>query len=62
MFDGLRAWTMKRLGVDELTEPMVLHDGSVWLRLAPNEPPRWFPTQLDAVLFGNPRLPFRPAN
>lgn len=39
------AWSDARLGVFELPEPLVIRDGSAWLRLGPNDPPMWFITE-----------------
>lgn len=42
LLERLLAWLNRRCGVFELTEAVVLQHGSSWVRIAPDEPPRWY--------------------
>lgn len=47
-FDRILEWTARRMGIFEVTGPIVVKDGSAWLRLAPDEPPQWFRSEEQA--------------
>ena len=37
-------WSTRRLGLIELDGPLIVQDGTAWLRIAPGQEPRWYPT------------------
>lgn len=47
--ERLIAWLDRRAGCFELTGPVILKDGSAWLRIAPGEQSRWFADQVAAL-------------
>lgn len=49
LVERLNGWLSNRLGLIELNEPVVVQDGSAWLRIAPNELPRWYATEQEAL-------------
>lgn len=48
-FEKLLAWLDRKSGCFKLPGPVVVQHGSVWLRIAPDEPPRWFLSQTLAM-------------
>lgn len=49
LLERFSRYLTRRLGEFELTEPVVVRHGDSWLRIAPGEPPRWFPTEAEAL-------------
>lgn len=44
-----RAWAMRAKGIAALTdEPIIVQDSNMWLRLATDEPVRWFWSEYEA--------------
>lgn len=50
--ERLNNWLTRRMGIFELTQPVVIRHGSMWLRIAPREPLRWFSTDDEALRYG----------
>jgi hypothetical protein len=44
LLEFLNAWLERRSGTMALSGPVVIRDGSAWLRLGPGVAPRWYPT------------------
>jgi hypothetical protein len=51
LLERFAAWIDRRAGVIAFDGPVVLRDGSAWLRIAPTEPLRWFSTDDEALRY-----------
>lgn len=51
LLERLAAW-LPRSCTFELTGPVIVQDGSAWLRISPGEPPRWFREEWQALAYG----------